>query len=184
MKINAKKIATLALLTTLGLIAFMIEGLLPPLFFPGAKMGLSNIFSLLTLVLFGLPEALLVVTARTILGSLFVGNVSMLIYSFSAGIVSVVLSRLLLLAFPRISLLCISVFSAVAHNCVQCLVFCAITQTTLIMGYLPYLALIGVLAGIIVGFAVIFIIKGIPLAYFVKLTGGKEIKKQNQETED
>ena len=74
---GAKKIAALALLTALGLIAFMLESLFPPLFFPGAKMGLSNVFSLFALVVFGLPEALLVVTARTVLGSLFAGNVSL-----------------------------------------------------------------------------------------------------------
>ena len=180
---GAKKIAALALLTALGLIAFMLESLFPPLFFPGAKMGLSNVFSLFALVVFGLPEALLVVTARTVLGSLFAGNVSLLLYSFTAGIASTLVSGALMLALPRISLLCVSVFSAVVHNTVQLLVYCALTQTTLIFGYMPYLALLGVLAGVLVGLAATYAVKGIPLSFFQKFAGEKELKK-NQGMED
>jgi heptaprenyl diphosphate synthase len=156
-------------MTALGLIAFLIESLFPPLFFPGAKMGLSNVFSLFTLVLYGLPEALLVMTARTVLGSLFAGNFSLLLYSYTAGLVSVLLSRLLLLFFPKLSLLCVSVVSAVAHNMTQLLVYALLTQTSLIFGYAPYLALLGVLAGLIVGLAVTYTVKGLPLSVFERL---------------
>ena len=179
---SAKKLAALALLTALGLGAFLIESMFPPMFFPGAKMGLSNIISLFALVLYGLPEALLVVVARTVLGSLFAGNFSLLLYSLTAGVVSTAVSRLLLLAFPRVSLLCVSVFSAVVHNTVQLLVYCALTQTTLIFSYLPYLALLGVLAGVIVGLAVTYAGKGIPLSFFARTAGVKN--KKNPKTEE
>ena len=148
-------------------------------------MGLSNIFSLLTLVLYGLPEALLVVIARTVLGSLFAGNASLLLYSLTAGVASVIVSRLLMFAFPKVSLLAVSVVSAVVHNTVQLLVYCALTQTTLIFSYLPYLALLGVLAGVIVGLAVIFTVKGVPLGVFMKILGEKERENEkNHITED
>ena len=181
----AKKIAVLAMMTGFGLIMFMVESLFPPMFFPGAKMGLSNIFSLLTLVIYGLPEALIVVIARTVLGSLFAGNASLLLYSLTAGVASVIVSRLLMFAFPKVSLLAVSVVSAVVHNTVQLLVYCALTQTTLIFSYLPYLALLGVLAGVIVGLAVIFTVKGVPLGVFAKILGGKDIEgEKNHITED
>ncbi len=181
----AKKIAVLAMMTGFGLIMFMVESLFPPMFFPGAKMGLSNIFSLLTLVLYGLPEALIVVIARTVLGSLFAGNASLLLYSLTAGVASVIVSRLLMFAFPKVSLLAVSVVSAVVHNTVQLLVYCALTQTTLIFSYLPYLALLGVLAGVIVGLAVIFTVKGVPLGVFAKILGGKDREgEKNHITED
>lgn len=181
----AKKIAVLAMMTGFGLIMFMVESLFPPMFFPGAKMGLSNIFSLLTLVIYGLPEALIVVIARTVLGSLFAGNASLLLYSLTAGVASVIVSRLLMFAFPKVSLLAVSVVSAVVHNTVQLLVYCALTQTTLIFSYLPYLALLGVLAGVIVGLAVIFTVKGVPLGVFAKILGGKDREgEKNHITED
>ena len=177
---NAKKISVLALMTALGLIMFMIESMFPPLFFPGAKMGLSNIFSLLTLILYGLPEALLVAAARTVLGSLFAGNASLLLYSLTAGIVSVCVSRLLLFAFPKISILCVSIVSAVVHNCVQLFVYFLQTQTPLIFSELPYLVLLGVLAGVIVGITVIVTVKAIPLSVFERVAGEKEKNQTNQ----
>lgn len=64
---SAKKIAVLALFTALGLIVFIIENQFPPLFVPGAKMGLANIFSLAALILYGPAEAFAVVIVRTVL---------------------------------------------------------------------------------------------------------------------
>ncbi len=185
---GAKKIAVLALLTGLGLIAFMIESLIPVLPIPGAKLGISNVFSMFALILYGLPEALLVIIARTVLGSIFAGNLSLLLYSLTAGVVSVIVSRLLLLLFPRISVLAVSVASAVVHNLVQLLVYCGLTGTMLLMSYAPYLCLLGTAAGIAVGLAVIFTIKAVPLSVFAKMgignkennqTGGTKLKAKN-----
>ncbi len=186
--LSAKKIAILALLTGLGLIAFLIEALIPTLPIPGAKLGISNVFSLFALVLYGLPEALLVVTARTVLGSIFAGNLSLLLYSLTAGVVSVCVSRLLLLVYPRVSILAVSVTSAVVHNLVQLLVYCGLTGTMLLMSYAPYLCLMGTGAGIVVGLAVIFTVKAVPLSVFHKIgvgnkenseTGGNKLKAKN-----
>lgn len=60
----AKKIAVLALFSALGLIAFIIENQFPPLFVPGAKMGLANIFSLSALILYGPAEAQVTATSH------------------------------------------------------------------------------------------------------------------------
>ena len=84
---TARRIAADALFSALGLITFLIENLFPPLFIPGAKMGLSNIFSLSALVLYGPVDAFAVIVVRTVLGSLFAGNVAALMYSFTGGVV-------------------------------------------------------------------------------------------------
>lgn len=170
---GAKKIAVLALMTGLGLIAFLIESLLPSPVLPGAKAGISNVFSLLALVLYGLPEATLVVVARTVLGSLFAGNPSMLLYSLTAGLASIVLSRLLLCFFPKISVVCVSVTSAIAHNLVQLLVYCSLAGTFLLMGYAPYLILLGAAAGLFVGLLVVILVKSVPLSAFSRIAGVK-----------
>ncbi|MEG2158819.1 MAG: Gx transporter family protein, partial [Clostridia bacterium] len=128
--LSTKKIVTLAMLTAMSLVMFMVESLFPPMFIPGAKMGLSNIFSLLTLVLYGPIEAVIVVVIRTILGSVFTGNISTLLYSLSAGLVSIAVSSLLLiLVYPKISIISISVVSAVMHNLTQNVVFCVVSGT-------------------------------------------------------
>ena len=173
-RFTGKKIALLGILAGLGLIAFMWEILIPVPFLPGAKLGFANIFSLLALLLYGLPEALIVVTVRTVLGSLFAGNVSMLLYSLTAGLVSTCVSRLLLCALPRVSFLCVSVAGAIVHNLVQLFVYCALTGTALLFVYSPYLCLMGAGAGVVVGLAVTFVLKALPARLFAQKTLPKE----------
>ena len=160
---QAKRIAVLALLTGQALLMFMVEGLFPPLFLPGAKMGLSNIFTLLALAVLGPGQALALVVVRTVLGSCFAGSLSTLMYSLPAGVVSVLASALLLRLFwGRVSLTAVSITAAVLHNLTQNLMFCLITQTPQMYAYMPYLALIGVLAGFITGRVVHLVIRRLP----------------------
>ncbi|MCM1042880.1 MAG: Gx transporter family protein [Corallococcus sp.] len=162
-KFTARRIATLATLTAMSLVMFMVECLFPPLFLPGAKMGLSNIFSLLTLFVLGPVDAIVVVIVRTTLGSLITGNLSTLLYSLSAGLVSILAAIILVyVLYPKISAIAVSVVSAVLHNLTQNVVFCLISSTPQMYSYMPYLALIGVVAGLIVGFAAVLIVKAVP----------------------
>lgn len=165
---SARRVATLAVLTAMGLIMFMVESLFPPLILPGAKMGLSNIFSLLTLFTLGPTEAIILVIIRTTLGSVFTGNVSTLMYSLTAGIVSVVVSVILVeFVYPKVSIVAISVVAAVMHNLTQNIVFCLVSNTPEMFSYMPWLAVLGVVAGIIVGFAVWFILRAVPTRVFL-----------------
>ncbi len=174
-KLSAKRVATLAVLCAMSLITFMIESLFPPLFLPGAKMGLSNIFSLLAVLMFGPIDAVVLVVVRTTLGSMFTGNLSTLLYSMSAGLVSVGVSSLLVeFVYPKVSIVAVSVVSAVVHNLVQNIVFCLVSNTPQMYSYMPWLALLGVVAGLIVGFAVWFILRTVPLKTFAGLLGATE----------
>ncbi|MBR2974715.1 MAG: Gx transporter family protein [Clostridia bacterium] len=180
-KLTAKRISTLAVFTAMSLIMFLVESLFPPLFLPGAKMGLSNIFSLLALVVLGPVDALVVVLVRTTLGSMFSGNMSTLMYSMSAGVVSILVAIVLVYTlYPNISVIAVSVVSAVVHNLVQNVVFCAVSATPEMYSYMPYLAVLGVVAGFVVGIAVMLIVKGVPLKTFVSITddGGKKEGEQ------
>ena len=90
----AKKIAVLAMLTGLSLIAFIIESLFPPLVIPGAKMGIANVFSFAALVMYSPVEAFIIVAVRTVLGAIYAGNFSAVLYSFTGGMVSMAVSSL------------------------------------------------------------------------------------------
>ena len=157
------RITTTAILCAISLVTFVIENAFPPLFLPGAKMGLPNIFSLFALVCFGYIDALIIVLVRTTLGSLIVGNLTSLIYSMSAGVISLSICALLFYAlFPKVSLISISIVGAVCHNLIQNLIFCWISQTPKLFSYMPYLAIIGVISGAIVGLTTLLLIKKIP----------------------
>lgn len=160
---TAKKIAVLALFTALGLIMFIIENQFPPLFIPGARMGLANIFSFAALIMYSPAEAFIVVAARTALGAVFAGNVSTLLYSFTGGVVSMAVSSVMMyLVYPRVSVMAVSILAAVAHNITQNLVFILLSGTALALSYLPYLMLLGIVSGGIVGGVIILLFKKMP----------------------
>ena len=176
---TAKKIAATALLAALSLVMFIVENQFPPLLnMPGAKMGLANIFSLAALILYGPVEAFAVVAVRTVLGSLFAGNVSMLLYSLTGGIAAMAVSAVLVyIVYPRVSLMAVSIAAAVVHNIVQNLVYVAITATALMLAYMPYLALIGVLSGAVVGAVVLIIFKKVPYSAFARVAEELRIRE-------
>jgi heptaprenyl diphosphate synthase len=168
-KLSAKRVALLGVLTSLSLLMFMVESLLPPLMLPGAKLGLSNIFTLLSLLLLGPLDAIILVIARTVLGSLITGSLSSLMFSLTAGLVSVIITILMYLyAFPKVSIIAISILSAVVHNIVQTAVFCLITGTVEYFSFLVYLVAIGIVAGLVVGVITLLLIKYIPKNFMEK----------------
>ena len=83
-----KKITLCALLSTFALIVFMLEGLFPPIIIPGAKMGLSNVFILLGIIILGHWYGFAILLVKVVLGSVFAGNVSGIIYSLPAGLIT------------------------------------------------------------------------------------------------
>ena len=176
-RLSAKRVATIGILTALSLISFILESLLPPLFLPGAKIGLSNIFTLVTLFMFGPIDAIILIVVRTTLGSLIVGNLVSLIYSLSAGLVSLVVAILLVqFVYPKISLISISITSAIVHNIVQVLVFCLLVNNAYMISYLPYFALIGAASGLIVGALVYLVIHKVPFSFFDKIINNEKYK--------
>lgn len=161
------KIALTGLLATLATITFLLENLFPPLILPGAKMGLSNIFILLAFITLGKVSAFSVLIVKAVLGSLFSGNISAIMYSLPAGTIALTLEVLILTFVKRISIICTSVFGSVVNITVQNVVFCVITDTLNYLSYLPYFVIIGVVSGIIVGFSVYILVKRIPFNKFI-----------------
>lgn len=175
----ALKIAVLAIFTSLSLIAFIIENQFPPMFIPGAKMGLANIFSFIALIMYSPVEAFIIVAIRTGLGAVYAGNVSALLYSFTGGVVSMTVSSILMYTvYPRISVISVSVIAAVAHNITQNIVFVILTGTSLTFGYMPYLILIGVLSGAIVGGVTMLIFKKVPQSVFMRMLNAKKNREK------
>lgn len=178
----SRMIAVTAMLTALSLITFLIENLFPPLFIPGAKLGLANAFSFTALIMFGPVNAFIVVIARTLLGAIFAGNISAVMYSFTGGIISMAVSSLLLyVVYPKISLIAVSITSAVTHNLTQNAVFVLVSATPLAFTYAPYFMLLGILSGAIVGALITLLFKRVPLNVFKNAIEGGKKKKINGE---
>ena len=84
---KTRKITILAIIISQALVLHYIESFIPVLA-PGAKLGLANIMTMVTLVLFGFKEAMIVVVIRSVLGPLLGGSVTGILYSLSGGILS------------------------------------------------------------------------------------------------
>lgn len=154
-----RKIVFLGLLTTLSLLMFLIESLFPPLFVPGAKLGLGNIFVMLALIYFNVGSALLVVVAKCLLAGIF-GGFSAVLYSIPAGVISL-LFIWLLLKTNRFGLISVACVGASIHNLVQNAMFAILMRTAEVLVYSPYLVLLGVLAGCVTGLSTLLILRSI-----------------------
>lgn len=181
----AKKLAVMGVLTALSLVAFLIENLFPPLLIPGAKLGIANAFSFTALIIYSPVEAFIIIAVRTLLGAVFAGNISAVMYSFTGGMVSLIAGSLLMyLVHPKISVTCVSVVSATLHNLTQNAVFVIISATPLAFAYAPYLMLIGAVSGAFIGMTVTLLIKRIPTATLQKLIASGRLKKDDNTQRD
>jgi len=86
-----KKNIYLAILTALALVVSLFESVIPlPFIAPGAKLGLSNIVILVTLVVFGFREGFIVGVLKSITLMFVSGSVSSMFYSLSGAIGSII----------------------------------------------------------------------------------------------
>ena len=99
MKISTRQVAMCAMLTALALGLSTLENLFPVTLFiplPGVKLGLANIVTVFALYQLGAAPALCILVARCLLGSLFAGNASALLFSLLGGVLGLVKCALLL----------------------------------------------------------------------------------------
>lgn len=149
---KVKRLAELALLTALALIIFVVELQIPSLTpVPGIKLGLANIITVFAVYRYSAGETALVLLARIILGSLFSGNMTAIMYSLAGGVLCLLGMLLLKRVIPEKHMWLCSVFGAVLHNTGQIIVAWAVTGTVWIFGYLPVLVFSGCVAGAFTG---------------------------------
>ncbi len=147
---ETKRLTLCAVLISMALALSYMERMIPlqlliPL--PGIKLGLANIVSIVALYLLGRRSAYIILIIRCLLGSMFGGGVSGLLFSLTGGIMSVtmmILSR----KVPFFSIYGVSVLGAAAHNMGQILAAIVLMKTIYVVGYLPYLLLVALVTGL------------------------------------
>lgn len=145
----------MALSVALALAISLIEQMIPlPFIAPGARLGLSNIVILTTLVVFGFRNAFTVAILKSVLLMLVTGQVSSMFYSLAGSIMSVTTMALTLRwGSTFFSLIGVSIIGACSHNIGQFAVAALILQGTEVFIYLPVIFLLGLFTGIFVGLA-------------------------------
>ena len=150
---KAYRLVILSLYVAMALILSYIESLIPlPLPIPGAKIGLPNIITLVSLLTLGWPLTLLVVIARIFLSGFMFGGGFSIVYSLGGGLLSLLVMSLLLHFFKdKISIILVSVFGAITHNLGQVIVAAIVVQTTSLLLYFLFLMLLAIPTGLFIG---------------------------------
>lgn len=152
MPMSTRRLTRDALLTGIALSIFSLEMMLPGLTpIPGIKLGLSNIITLFAMFALSPIDALMILTARILLGTLLSGNISALLYSACGGILSYIAVWLLHKILSKKQIWVAGVIGALCHNIGQLAAAILVTQTPALISYLPVLSFGGVIAGLFTG---------------------------------
>lgn len=139
------------MLTSLSLILFLVEGLLPPLMLPpGAKFGLANAVTVVALYMLSEVDALIILSVRVFLSGMLAGSPTVILFSASGGLLSLA-AMILLKRTRKLSAVGVSAAGGFFHNLGQ------ICAASIFMGsqkfflYLPILGTCGIFVGVLIG---------------------------------
>ena len=133
---------------------------------PGVKLGLANIVTLLALYWMGWKSAFSILILRCILGSVFGGGITGLMFSLTGGLIAMALMALYK-KVPFFSVYGVSILGAAAHNIGQILAAMVLMHSVYVAAYLPYLLLVALFTGAATGAAcagVLRILKTVPIS--------------------
>ncbi len=107
---GTKRLAVLAMFTAIALTIFVAEAQIPPVVpIPGVKLGLANIVTLIAMALLGRRQAGEILLVRIVLGSVFTGGVSAMLFSIAGGVFAYLVMCLTMRRFPERLLWVVSV---------------------------------------------------------------------------
>ena len=134
---GTSSVALLGLLAALALALSFLEGLLPALPVPGAKLGLSNIVTMYALTALSLPAALGITAVKAVFALLRGGS-------------ALVMALCLRLFRGKMGDIGIGIAGAVAHNAGQWLMALLLIGPA-VLAYAPWLLLMALATGMVTG---------------------------------
>ena len=166
MKNNTKKLATLSIAVSLAMVLSYVDKIITSLapLPPGIKLGLANIAVVFAIYKLGVKEGVVISVVRVILASFLFGTVVSFWYAIAGATVSLILMIILKKLTP-LSCVTVSTVGGISHNVAQICVASILFDTNLLVYYLPFLLVAGVVAGIVIGTASAILVKRIKLKY-------------------
>lgn len=150
---RTKKMTLAAVMISLALALSYTERFIPlqlvvPL--PGIKLGLANIVTLIALYLLGEKSTYAIVVLRCLMGAIFGGGISGLLFSMTGGLLAVTVMTIAK-RIPCFSVYGVSILGAAAHNVGQICAAMLLMQSVYIGAYLPYLLIVALFTGYAIG---------------------------------
>jgi len=148
---KTKKIALFGVLIALAFILSYVESMIPlPIPIPGIKIGLANLVVITGLYVMGEKEAFVLSLIRIALVSFTFGSPSTLLFSFAGGILSC-LCMILLKRSNLFGMSGVSIAGGIAHNVGQIIVAMLVVNNIMMIYYLPFLLISGLVTGFVIG---------------------------------
>lgn len=156
-KFDSTAFARTAMLSALAIILSFIEGMLPELPVPGAKLGLANLAVMTSIDVDGIGGGACTALFKAMFALFTRGPVAG-IMSLSGSILSTVVMWLILkYDRQRFGYVGVGVLGAVAHNMGQIAVAVIITGSA-VLYYIPFLIIVGIVTGSVTGVVVSIIL--------------------------
>ena len=157
---STRKIIFLSLMISISIVLSIIESSVSTFIFtfPGMKLGLANIMTMVVLFTMGRKEGSLVVIFRIfIIGLIYSGLFTPTFWiSLSGGTFALLV--LIILKGSKLSIYTISVLASLMHMVGQIIAAIIVVKTQALIYYLPYMILISIPTGLITGYLAIKII--------------------------
>jgi Predicted membrane protein len=169
---KTQKMIFISVLVAQALVLYFVESMIPvPFITPGAKLGLANIITVVSLYSLSLWDTLIIIILRIILSTLLSGSVSSFFFSLSGGILSLAaMYAVKRLGGRNISIIGVSVVGSVFHNLGQILMAAIIIHNINIIYYLPFLMIAGTGTGIFVGLTSMYLLKHLSKLKFSQIS--------------
>lgn len=150
---NYKKFCLSALLLALSIAIYTLESFIPPIGIPGAKLGLSNIVTLMALLYLGVKFGACILFLRIAVTALFSGTVVSFVFSLFGGVFAFIIMSVMIKLLPNNLIWAASVMGAVFHNIGQLLAAALLIDNINVIYYLPVLTVTAIVTGAFTGIA-------------------------------
>ncbi|MDD4298928.1 MAG: Gx transporter family protein [Bacilli bacterium] len=149
-----RKLTQLSMLLALAVVLNIFESMIPILgnIIPGSKLGLANIVILFVIYIYGFKDAVFISLMRVLLVGILRTGLFNIVFFFSlgGGIISVI-AMSLVHRFTKLSIIGVSIIGAIFHSIGQILIAIIGLKLPNMIYYLPYLLIISVPTGIVIG---------------------------------
>ena len=159
---DIRKITRLSMLLALSIVLSIIESMIPIIgsVIPGMKLGLANIVIIFVIYLYSFKDALYVSILRVVLiGILRSGLFSITFFFSLSGALMSIAFMYIFKKYTKLSIVGVSIIGAITHSIGQIIIAILFLDNINVIYYLPYLLLLSIPTGLIVGMSANGIIK-------------------------
>lgn len=160
---SKKKLLIVAIFTAISVLLGYLESLIPPVFsfLPYARIAISDIVILFTVLCYGIGEGILVMGIKCLVVGLISSNPFMILYFIVSGLLTVIVEYFLI-KLGKNGIIAIGAIGGMFSAFGQIAMASILTGTVAPFTYFPHLAIFGTIQGLIIGTLSWILVKYIP----------------------